>query len=91
LKVPSFGRCLGEARVRAGYGTKSALGQKVGLSRDRIYRMEVGDRSENPTWQVAWKVIVAGELPLEYFFPPEMLKAAAGRLRRAGRSKGVSS
>jgi hypothetical protein len=83
VKIPPFPDCLRRARVAAGYPTKQALIDHLGMRRTDYSRLENGYRP-NPAWNHVYSLIVGGNLPIEKFFPKKMIMDAARRLEPNG-------
>ncbi len=79
MKVRNFSECLRRARKDAGYATKKALFDKIGMGVMTYTYMENGNRP-NPAWNHVYTLIVHGNLPLEAFFPPRTIREAHARL-----------
>lgn len=86
MKIPEFDVCLRRARLAAGYATKQALIDRVEVHRQTYTAMENGVRP-NPAWRYVYKIIVAGNLPLEEFFPERCILDAADRIASSNGDK----
>lgn len=88
VEVPRFGPLLATARRMAGVATQREMAARCGIDRLAYHRLETGDRSRNPGWDVVYRLLVGGSLPLEAFFPERTVLDAARRLVARRRDNG---
>lgn len=82
IEIPHFPTRLRAAREAAGLPTGKAAIDRCGIERTRYYMIESGVRP-SPPWHVAYRIIVGAELPLEYFYPKQMIVDAYKRIANA--------
>lgn len=80
-----IGRKIVEARLDAGIPTSAEAARRVGMAQTNYWRLE--NRSEQPSWRIVHRAIVALGLPLERFFPGQMILAAAHRIAGGSTAK----
>lgn len=78
VKRTPFARQVREARLVAGYGSLDAASEKAGMDVCNLSRLET--RVGDPRWSTVHRLITRLGLPLERFFPAELILEAAGRL-----------
>lgn len=73
-EVPWFGGSLAAARESIGVKAADAA-TRVGMDRSNYWRVERVRR--NPSWSMAWRLLVGLNLDLSRFFPPEQVLLSA--------------
>jgi hypothetical protein len=86
-KSPPFFELLEEARrATPGYPSGVEAAAILGIRPPNYWRMIRSSR--RTPWPLVYRLITRLNLPLEVFFPPETILAAAERLRAAGKGRG---
>lgn len=78
-----FGARFRAARLAAGHESQRAAAKIAGIETSTLSRYET--TSTDPRWQAVVDIITALHMPLEMFFPPELIREASDRLASAKR------
>lgn len=82
-----FGYLVQKARMAARLMSPDVY-HRAGLGRSYYSRIESGGRLAK-AWESVRRVIVGGGLPLEHFFPHDMIAEAADRIRPGAKNDGA--
>jgi transcriptional regulator with XRE-family HTH domain len=78
VEVPDFSERLRAARELAGYPTQRSAAREIGMEANHLCRLERASRVA--AWPTVYRLIVGLRLPLELFFPEDLILDAARRI-----------